>query len=90
MAIVADVSSTDLYECAGLPHDAVAAWLASGGTLDGDHRRAIDTFSRQWRLGTALLEGLPAKPKRSPAQAAAAAAIVERDRAAREVFLGAH
>ncbi|MGB7037975.1 MAG: enoyl-CoA hydratase/isomerase family protein [Xanthobacteraceae bacterium] len=90
MAIVADVSSTDLYERAGLPHDSVSAWLASSGTLDGDHRRAIDTFSRQWRIGTALLEGLPAKPKRSATQAAAAAAIVERDRAAREVFLGAH
>jgi thioesterase DpgC len=33
---------------------------------------------------------LPGKPQRSPVEATAAAAIVERDRAAREKFLGAH
>jgi thioesterase DpgC len=90
MAIAAPLSSTGLCENAGLPDETVTAWLASGGALDGDHRRAIDTFSRQWQLGTALLAQLPGKPKRSPAQAAAAAAIVERDRAARETFLSAH
>ena len=80
----------EVYERAGLPREDVVAWLASDGALEGDHRRAIDTFSRQWQLGAALVERLPLKPKRTAAQAAAAAAIVARDRAAREKFLGAH
>jgi len=88
--MAAELSSSEVYERAGLPREAVSAWLDSNGALDGDHRRAVDTFSRQWRLGAALLERLPAKPKRSAAEAAAVAAIVERDRAAREKFLGAH
>jgi thioesterase DpgC len=90
MTSAAPSSTANVYERAGLPGETVAAWLASDGALDGDRRRAIETFSRQWQLGTALLGRLPAKPKRSPAQAAAAAAIIERDRAAREKFLGAH
>ena len=88
MSAVEDRS--DIFGCGDLPREDVAAWLASEGALDGDHRRAIETFSRQWQLGGALLDQLPAKPKRSPVQAAAAAAIVERDRAAREKFLVAH
>jgi thioesterase DpgC len=89
MALAEKNSPMDLQD-AGLPREDVAAWLASDGALDGDHRRAAETFSRQWQLGGALLDRLPAKPMRSPVQTAAAAAIVERDRAAREKFLGAH
>ncbi len=87
MMSAAPSSAANVYERAGLPSESVAAWLASDGALDGDHRRAIETVSRQWQLGAALLKRLPAKPKRSQAQAAAAAAIVERDRVAREKFL---
>lgn len=90
MAMAKEQSSAEVYVGAGLPHAELAEWLKSGGALDGDHHRAIDTFSRQWQLGTALLARLPAKPRRSPVEAAAAAAIIERDRAAREKFLGAH
>ena len=90
MAITADTLPTNVYARAGLPSETVAAWLACGGAVDGDHRRAIETFSRQWQIGAELLAQLPAKPKRSQAQTAAAAAIIERDRTAREDFLGAH
>ncbi len=58
--------------------------------LAGDFRRDSENFSRQWRIGTELVARLPAKAARSGPQAAAAAAINERDRAAREKFLDAH
>jgi thioesterase DpgC len=83
------LSKTDLGR-AGLPDDDVAAWLACDGAVTGDFRRDAESFSRQWRVGAALIAHLPAKPSRSAAQAAAAASIVARDRAAREDFLRAH
>ncbi len=90
MAIVEDSSPTDALTRAGLPRDAAAAWLANGGACDGDYARDSEKFSRQWRISAELLAQLPAKPSRSAAEAAAAAAIMERDRAARETFLAAH
>jgi thioesterase DpgC len=73
-----------------LPGDAVAAWLAANGTVTRDYRRDADTFSWQWRLGAELLAKLPGKQARAAAETAAAAAILERDRASRERFLAAH
>src|SRR5262249_24049537 len=74
----------------GLPHERVAAWLDTDERLTGDFRRDCETFSRRWAMGADLLEQLPAKPARSDAQAAAAVAIMERDRAARAKFLDVH
>jgi thioesterase DpgC len=74
----------------GLPRDAVAAWLAADGGVTRDYRRDADAFSQQWRLGAELLAMLPGKQARAAAEAAAAAAILERDRASRERFLAAH
>jgi thioesterase DpgC len=90
MTLAEDSSRADVLSQAGLPRDAVAAWLASGGAVDGDYARDGEKFSRQWRLGAELLAKLPRKPARSQAQAAAAAAMLQRDRAAREKFLAAH
>jgi enoyl-CoA hydratase/carnithine racemase len=90
MTLAEDSSRADVLSQAGLPRDAVAAWLASGGAVDGDYARDGEKFSRQWRLGAELLAKLPRKPARSQAQAAAAAAMLQRDRAAREKFLTAH
>jgi (3,5-dihydroxyphenyl)acetyl-CoA 1,2-dioxygenase len=90
MTLSEDSSRADVLSQAGLPRDAVTAWRASGGAVGGDYARDGETFSRQWRLGAELLAKLPRKPARSPAQAAAAAAILQRDRAAREKFLEAH
>ena len=90
MTIAEDGSRTDVLDRAGLPRDALAAWLDCDGAVCGDYRRDAESFSRQWRSGAELIAALPAKPSRSHAQAAAAAAIQQRDRAAREKFLTAH
>ena len=78
------------FDRAGLPRDGIAAWHANDDAVTGDYRRDAENFSRQWRIGAELFAKLPAKPARSAAQAAAAAAILQRDRAAREKFLRAH
>jgi enoyl-CoA hydratase/carnithine racemase len=90
MTSEADVRSTDIYDRAGLPREAVAGWLLCDGSVAGDFQRDAESFSRQWRLGAELIARLPAKPARSPAQAAAAVAITARDRVARDNFLRAH
>ena len=90
MTIVEDAAPADTFSRAGLPRDTVAAWLGSGGALHGDYGRDSENFSRQWRIGAELIARLPRKPDRSEAEAAAAMAILQRDRAARETFLGAH
>jgi thioesterase DpgC len=87
MALVEDFSQTDVLTGVGLPRDGVAAWLANNDTLGGDYGRDSEDFSRQWRVGAELLAKLPAKSARSQSQAVAAAAILQRDRAAREKFL---
>ncbi len=90
MTIAAEISSAEALSRAGLPRDAAAAWLECDGAVTGDYRRDAEHFSRQWRIGAELLARLPAKPSRTQPQAAAAALILERDRAAREKFLAAH
>ena len=80
----------DALANAGLPHEAVSAWLAGGDTLTGDYRRDAENFARRWRIGAELLSLLPTKASRSEAGAKAAAAILERDRAARTKFLTRH
>jgi thioesterase DpgC len=90
MTAVEDGFPADGSGRAGLPSETVAAWLASGGALHGDYRRDSENFSRQWRIGAELLAKLPRKPQRSEAEAAAVAALLQRDRAAREAFLAAH
>ena len=90
MTVVGDNSRTEVFDRAGLPREAVAAWFDCEGAVTGDFRRDAENFSRQWRIGAELMARLPGKPLRSDAQAAAAAAIFDRGRAAREKFLGAH
>ncbi len=96
MSAVAEKAKTgaaadvEIFKRAGLPADAVKAWLSSGEPICSDRTRDTEIFGRQWRLGAELLARLPGKPKRSPAEAAAAAAILARDRTARENYLAAH
>src|SRR5579883_958787 len=80
----------NVLQRAGLLEETVAAWLKSGGELSGDYWRDAENYSRQWRLGSELLAMLPKKPARSEAESEAAAFLLERDRKARELFLGAH
>ena len=81
---------SDIFDRAGLPRDGIAAWQVNDDAVSGDYLRDAEDFSRQWRIGAELLAKLPAKPARSAAQVSAAAAILQRDRAAREDFLRAH
>ncbi|MFY9695740.1 MAG: enoyl-CoA hydratase/isomerase family protein [Xanthobacteraceae bacterium] len=87
---VAEKSLPTALDGAGLPREEVAAWLACDGVVTGDFRHDAESFSRQWRIGAALIVGLPAKLARSQVQAAAVAEILARDRALRESFLRAH
>jgi len=88
MSVLADIS--DVFDRAGLPRDGIAAWHANDHAVTGDFRRDVEDFSRQWRIGAELLAKFPPKPARSTAQASAAAAILHRDRTARERVLGVH
>jgi thioesterase DpgC len=90
MTLVEDSDKTDCLGRAGVPHDTVAAWHASGDAVTGDYRRDAEGFSRQWRIGAEMLAFLPPKPSRNEAQSAAAAAILQRDRASREKFLASY
>ena len=81
---------SDIFDRAGLPRDGIAAWQVNDDAMSGDYLRDAEDFSRQWRIGAELLAKLPAKLARSAAQVSAAAAILQRDRAAREDFLRAH
>jgi (3,5-dihydroxyphenyl)acetyl-CoA 1,2-dioxygenase len=75
---------------AGLPRDAVAAWLEDEHPLAGDYRRDGEQASQRWRIGADLLALLPPKQARSNEQAAAAAVILELERASRRDFLDRH
>jgi (3,5-dihydroxyphenyl)acetyl-CoA 1,2-dioxygenase len=90
MAVVEDTSRTSAFERAGLPREDVAVWLDGDDAISGDFRRDAENLSRRWRVGAELLARLPQKPARSQSETAAAAAILERDRAARENFLATH
>jgi thioesterase DpgC len=90
MTVAEETSHVDALERAGLPREGVAAWRDGDDTITHDFRRDAENLSRQWRIGAEMLAYLPQKPKRSQAQAAAAAAILERDRGAREKFLAVH
>ncbi len=79
-----------VFDRAGLPRELVADWLDCDETLTRDFHADAGKFSQRWKHGDELLARLPGKPARSQAQAAAAAAILERDRAARAAFLDAH
>jgi (3,5-dihydroxyphenyl)acetyl-CoA 1,2-dioxygenase len=83
-------AQSDALGRAGLPRDGIAAWRADDDGVTGDYRRDAENFTRQWRIGAELIAYLPVKPARSAAEAAAATAILQRDRDAREKFLGVH
>jgi (3,5-dihydroxyphenyl)acetyl-CoA 1,2-dioxygenase len=83
------VSAAELND-AGLPIAAAKEWLAAEPAEPaafGDDRVRYAVF---WSLSDSLVERLPKKPLRGPAQAKLAAAIRARARASREAFLRAH
>jgi len=90
MTVVDNNSGTQLLDRVGLPRDLVGEWLRCGGAPQDSRHRDAESCVRQCELGAGLIAKLPAKPARSPAEAEAAAAILSRDRAARENYLATH
>ena len=81
----------DCLQAAGLPVKPAAAWTNLGPwRFSGNLKRDTATAAKLWRGGTDLLVKLPKKPRRSPAQQAAADFIQTVCRAAREEFLKRH
>jgi thioesterase DpgC len=67
--------------------DAAAAWSQSRPEVTKDFQHDADLHSRHWLKGTALLEALPEKPRRTPEQARSAETILAAGRKSREAFL---
>ena len=85
-----DAAAGASLKSAGLDEASIAAWLTATprerGDYDGDRRR----YSQFWKSGDDLIRRLPAKPKRSEAEAAAAQSILAAAREQRERFLRIH
>src|SRR5690349_14796631 len=77
-------------ERAGLPSRIVADWLEGRPDLGGDYERDTAASSRFWLGGADLLAMLPSKPKRGPAELAAADAVLASTRDLRDRFLTRH
>ena len=73
-----------------LPGKAIDEWLAGEPRRTSDLSGDRERFSAFWHEAGQLIETLPPKPARDPAQAQAAQAIHRRTREARELFLRAH
>jgi thioesterase DpgC len=74
----------------GLPDPAVDDWIAGEPKAPGEFGEDRRRYAAFWALARALIEGLPEKPARKPAEEKAAEAILERARASRASFLGVH
>jgi enoyl-CoA hydratase/carnithine racemase len=80
----------DILHRAGLSAAAAAAWIKARPRLSGAFKRDTAAATKYWRQGTALLEKLPGKPKRTPEQQAAADLVLSEGRRSREEFLAHH
>lgn len=75
---------------AGLPGEAAAEWAAAAPQGTGEYDADRGRFGAHWSAGDRLLHALPPKPRRTEAEAAAAAALLAAGRASRDRFLAAH
>jgi thioesterase DpgC len=73
-----------------LPRASIDEWLAGEPRRTSDLIGDRERFSAFWHDAGDLIERLPPKPSRDPAQTQAAQAIHRRTREARELFLHAH
>jgi thioesterase DpgC len=73
-----------------LPRALIDEWLAGEPSRTSDLSGDRERFSAFWHDAGELIEKLPPKPARNPAQTQAAQAIHQRTREARELFLRAH
>jgi len=85
-----ELASADALLKANLANETVAGWLASSPGEVGDFSGDCARYSQFWQTSATLLARLPAKPKRSAAQAEAAQCIHRLAREARTLFLSAH
>ena len=69
---------------------AIAQWAATEPRPTGAYEHDVGTYGTFWKGGEALMRRLPAKPRRSPDEAATAATILAAARQSRERFLAAH
>src|SRR4051794_3475089 len=69
---------------------AVAEWTATEPRPTGAYEHDVGHYGTFWRGADALIGRLPAKPRRGPEEAAAAATILAAARQSRERFLAAH
>ena len=74
----------------GLSAEAAAEWLSSEPTRTADLATDRHRYSAFWLRSEALVAALPRKPQRNAVEAAAAALVLDRARAARERFLAVH
>jgi len=82
--------SSPSLPAAGLPEALLNDWQAAEPEVTGDPARDRRSHSEFWRRGDELLARLPKKAARNPAEAAAADAIHQQAREARERFLRQH
>jgi (3,5-dihydroxyphenyl)acetyl-CoA 1,2-dioxygenase len=75
---------------AGMSAADVEAWHRTTPSPTADFAADLRRYVAYWNLSDQLLNRLPRKPARSPAQTQAATAILDAARASRERFLGAH
>ena len=85
----AAAANADL-QTGALPRASIDEWLAGEPQRTSDLSGDRERFSAFWHDAGELIEKLPPKPGRNPAQAQAAQAIHRRTREARELFLRAH
>jgi (3,5-dihydroxyphenyl)acetyl-CoA 1,2-dioxygenase len=89
----ADINRRDINEIfrrAGLPAGAAAAWVKTRPRVNGALKRDSAAGTKFWQRGTALLEKLPSKPRRTPEQQLAADIILSDGRRTREEYMTRH
>src|SRR6266446_1681065 len=83
-------TDSDRLRASGLGESAVAEWRNAEQRDTADYDRDCRGYAQFWARADDLIRRLPAKPARSPAETAAAAAIFAAAREHRERFLRAH
>ncbi len=80
-------STAECLAAAGLPGDEVRSWLQEEPGETTDFTADRQKFSDYWARSTRLLGRLPAKPRRSEREQAAAGLLQDTARTARGQFL---
>ena len=83
-------ATTSILRAGGIPDAAIAAWHEAAPQASGVFTEDCRRYGVFWRLADELIDHLPKKPERGPAQAKAAATVFDAARAARERFLRDH